>query len=343
MTQRRLPAEWEPQSGIMLTWPHSASDWQSVLQKVEPVFIEICSHTAAREKVLIVCYDTGNQLRIRQLLAKHQINLDNIILGIAKSNDSWARDHGAISVLENGHPLLLDFQFNAWGGKYRSELDNAITASLNQQGLFRVKTQDVPFVLEGGSIESDGQGCLLTTHCLLSPSRNPGWSQGQIETKLKEQFGLERILWLYNGELAGDDTDAHIDTLARFVSPTKIVYVKCEDNSDPHFNPLLAMERELQAFRTADDKPYQLLGLPLPNPVYNENGHRLPATYANFLIINDAVLLPVYNQTKDQLAIDTLQQCFPTREIIAINCLPLIHQFGSLHCVTMQFPQGILA
>jgi agmatine deiminase len=239
--------------------------------------------------------------------------------------------------------LLLDFQFNAWGGKYDYKLDNQITTRLQQQGIFSVPRQSVEFVLEGGSIESDGAGTLLTTRCLLSSSRNPGWSQQQIEQELQTELGVKRILWLHHGELAGDDTDAHIDTLARFTSVSQIAYVKCDDETDEHFTPLLKMEQELLALRTADGQPYDLVPLPLPDPVYNKQGKRLPATYANFLIINNAVLLPVYDQRKDQLAIDALQNCFPNRDIIAINCLPLIHQFGSLHCVTMQFPAGILA
>lgn len=342
MTSRRLPAEWEPQSGILLTWPHANSDWKPILQRVEPVFVEICRHTSIREKVLLVCYDQTHQQAIRAQLELHKVNLKNIVFALAKSNDSWARDHGAITVSDSQQPLLLDFQFNAWGGKYPFQLDNAITSSIATQGVFKVKIESVAFVLEGGSIESDGQGTLLTTRCLLQESRNPGWNQQQIESELTKQLGLRRILWLYHGELAGDDTDAHIDTLARFVSPTQIAYVKCDNTSDEHFENLQAMEQELKNFRDAYDNPYQLIPLPFPNSVVNSSGQRLPATYANFLIINDAVLLPVYNQQKDHEAIETLQYCFPGREIIPINCLPLIHQFGSLHCVTMQFPQGVL-
>ena len=342
MTARRLPAEWEPQSGIMLTWPHTASDWKPILTQVEPVFVEICRHTSRHEKVVIVCFDQNHRHAIHALLTNHPVNMANVVFAIANSNDSWARDHGAISVWDNKQLLLLDFQFNAWGGKYESSLDNAINSKLYQQGIFKADIEPVSFVLEGGSIESDGQGTLLTTQCLLQSTRNPGMNQHQIESMLADHLGVQRVLWLQHGELSGDDTDAHIDTLARFVSPTGIVYVKCENTRDEHFSNLQAMENELNQLRTVDNSAYQLFPLPLPDPVYNASGQRLPATYANFLIINNAVLLPVYQQNKDSLAIEVLKECFPDREIIPINCLPLVHQFGSLHCVTMQFPLGIL-
>jgi len=342
MTERRLPAEWEPQSGIILTWPHAASDWKPILNQVEPVFVKICLYTSRHQKVLIVCYDLDHQKAVHSLLVNNQVNINSVVFAVAKSNDSWVRDHGPISVWDNERLLLLDFQFNAWGGKYEFSLDNAITGNLHRQGIFGVNIQTVPFVLEGGSIESDGQGTLLTTRCLLKPTRNPGMDQPQIESTLKEQLGIQRILWLQHGELLGDDTDAHIDTLARFTSPTGIIYVKCDNDKDEHFASLQAMEQELKQLRTTSNDPYQLVPVPLPDPVYNESGQRLPATYANFLIINNAVLLPVYNQDKDSQAVESLEKCFPEREIIPINCLPLVHQFGSLHCVTMQLPYGIL-
>ena len=343
MTKRRLPAEWETQSGIMLTWPHHDSDWSPILEKVEPVFAQICKHTSRHEKVLIVANSEEHRQHIEKIIAAAEASRNNIVFAIAGSNDSWARDHGAITVQDDGKLLLLDFQFNAWGGKYDYELDNDITNRLQQQGVFPAPVSTVDFVLEGGSIESDGQGTLLTTHCLLSSTRNPGWSQQQIEQELQQQLGIDRVLWLHHGELAGDDTDAHIDTLARFTSASQITYVKCDDPADQHYDSLTQMERDLSTLRTNDGQPYELIPLPLPDAVYNDQGKRLPATYANFLIINDAVLLPVYGQSKDQQAIDSLKICFPNRDIVAINCLPLIHQFGSLHCVTMQFPAGILA
>ncbi|MDR1610043.1 MAG: agmatine deiminase family protein, partial [Candidatus Symbiothrix sp.] len=197
-------------------------------------------------------------------------------------------------------------------------------------------------VLEGGSIESDGEGTLLTTsRCLLSKNRNEYKSKEEIAGYFQMIFGLKRILWLNKGYLAGDDTDSHIDTLARFCDSQTIAYVQCTDESDEHFKELSQMERELQKFKTPDGKPYRLIPLPMAEPVY-EDDERLPATYANFLIINGAVLMPGYNSPLDEIARLQLQQAFPDREIISIDCLPLIKQHGSLHCVTMQLPEGFL-
>ncbi len=343
MIKRRLPAEWEPQSGIMLTWPHKNTDWKPLLSEVEPVFVSICLHSSQREKVLVVARDVAHQSHIQQLLMNADVEMNNILFGLAPSNDSWARDHGAITVIENNQPLLLDFQFNAWGGKYEFQLDNEINATLQQQEIFIAPRQPVSLILEGGSIESDGAGTLLTNQCLLTSTRNPGMTKTQIESVLTTHLGIRHFLWLSQGKLLGDDTDAHIDTLARFVSKNQIAYVKCETENDDHYQSLQMMEQELAGLRSIDNEPYELIPLPLPDAVFNEENQRLPATYANFLIINDAVLLPVYGQAKDEQAVDALKKCFPGREIIAINCLPLIYQFGSLHCVTMQFPDGVLS
>lgn len=195
------------------------------------------------------------------------------------------------------------------------------------------------FVFEGGSIESNGAGVLLTTEeCLLTPTRNPQFSKSEIETYLKEKFGAHTVLWLAHGFLAGDDTDSHIDTLARFVDEHTIAYVQCCDENDLHYAELQAMEHELQAFRQPNGKPYNLIALPMTPPIFDEEGERLPATYANFLIINGAVLVPVYNCATDNEALQILQTAFPTREIVPVDCSVLITQHGSLHCVTMQFP-----
>ena len=344
MTTRRLPAEWESQSGIMLTWPHTNTGWGKTLPRVEPAFAAIAAYASRYEKVLIVAKDESHQSHITECIAALNPSMSNISFAYAASNDSWARDHGPITVFdEAGKLLLLDFQFNGWGQKYPAELDNAISPSLAEQQCFTAPLSTIDFILEGGSIESDGKGTLLTTGCLLSARRNEGWTKQQIETELKKQFGVQQVHWLHQGNIEGDDTDAHIDTLARFISPQKIMHVMCEDEDDPHYQPLLDMQQELTELRTLNDQPYELVPLPLPDPVYNDEGDRLPATYANFLIINNAVLLPVYKQAADQEVIEIFRKHFPTHEIVAINCLPLIEQFGSLHCVTMQFPAGVLA
>lgn len=335
-----LPAEWYPQSAVQLTWPHEGTDWAPILDEVIPCFVAIAKEVIKREKLLIVCSD---ELVVRRQLG--DVDYDRILFREMETNDTWARDHGGISVFDQREPLIYDFVFNGWGMKFAANLDNLITRNLAAQQTFADGIPAVnmqPFVLEGGSIESDGKGTLLTTvECLSSVNRNEYLQKEELEAYLKEVFGFERILWLENGYLAGDDTDSHVDTLARFCSEDTIAYVQCTDESDEHFEELRAMEQELQAFRQANGEPYLLIPLPMADPVEWE-GERLPATYANFLIINGAVLLPYYNSPKDELATAALQLAFPDREIVGINCLPLIKQHGSLHCVTMQYPEGFI-
>jgi len=344
MTSIRLPAEWEEQSGVMLTWPRREGDWASNFDAAEKTFLDIARQISVHEKVLIVCSDENQQITIQQQLKNSHAETNNLIFAIAGSNDTWARDHGPITVFENDGLRLLDFIFNGWGGKYPSDLDNKITQSLANKKVFGENIMEsINFVLEGGSIESDGQGTLLTTsHCLLSPSRNSTLGKQEIELSLRQHLGTHHILWLNHGNLAGDDTDGHIDTLARFCDHKTIAYVSCDDPDDEHYNELEAMREELEQFRDRDGKAYRLIPLPLPSAKYNSKGKRLPATYANFLIINHAVLVPTYNDSKDKLASSILQECFPERKIINIDCAALIEQFGSLHCVTMQFPAGAL-
>ena len=346
MSAPRLPAEWEPQSGIMLTWPHDRSDWAPLLTRVEPVFVHITCEISQREEVLIVCRDEALRQHVLQQLRKAGARLDRIDCQIAPSDDSWARDHGPITVLdENSTAQLLDFIFNGWGGKYPAERDNAITGSLIRQGIFgATPCRHIDFVLEGGSIDSDGQGRLLTTEaCLLSRGHNPQLDKAGIEQALRKYLGTEHVLWLKHGALAGDDTDSHIDTLARFCDPHTIAYTSCDDPADNHYTELQAMQAELRALRDPDGRPYRLLPLPLPAAQFNAKGQHLPATYANFLIINGAVLVPTYGDPLDCVALKQLQTGFPRRDIIAVDARPLIEQFGSLHCVTMQLPAGVLA
>lgn len=339
-----LPSEWTTQSGILLAWPRPDSDWGEDLAVVEPVFAAIASRISHHEKVVVTCADTGHRARVMALIEKARGRLSRISFPLAPSNDVWARDHGPITVIESGRPLLLDFRFNGWGGKYASDLDNRLTRTLHMEGVFgATPLRGIDFVLEGGSIDSDGLGTLLTTtRCLLAPTRNPGKSRTQIEARLRESLGVERVLWLEHGYLAGDDTDSHVDMLARFCDERTIAYTACDDAGDEHYDELRRMARELAALRTADDRPYRLVPLPLPHPKRNRDGDRLPASYANFLIINGAVLAPVYSDPADEIALDRLRACFPDREIIDIPCLPLITQSGSLHCATMQLPAGVL-
>lgn len=333
---KKLPAEWEKQSFLQLTFPHPQSDWNYLLDKVSACFVEIIETTARFQNVLVVC---DNIQRVQSYFTTTQ----NIFFTEIESNDTWARDHGGITVLEDGEARIHDYVFNGWGNKFDAQLDNQITKKLFKKGVFKncgLISSD--FILEGGSIESDGMGTILTTSaCLLSKNRNEHLSKQQIEQLLKNDFGCHRILWLENGYLAGDDTDSHIDTLARFCDENTIAYVVCNNPSDEHFNALQKMKAELQSFKNYEGKPYKLVELPFPDACFNDEGNRLPATYANFTIINEAVLVPVYGLPQDKPALEILASCFPGKEIIAINCRVLIEQHGSLHCVTMQYPEQI--
>lgn len=332
-----LPAEWEPQDAVLICWPHEKTDWAPCLEEAEEVFLNIAAVVTRYEKLMVVVHD---KTTVRAKLEKHGVCMDRIALYEIDSNDTWARDFGPITIYEDGQPILLDFTFTGWGGKFEAGLDNQITTKLLTMDAFgKTPLRTVDLILEGGSIESDGQGTLLTTsECLLNPNRNTTRDKKQIEAMLAKEFEIKKFLWLENGWLAGDDTNAHIDTLARLCPDDTILYVKCDDPADEHFPALSAMEAELKKM-----KPYRLRPLPWPKAKFADDGNRLPATYANFLIINGAVLVPVYDDpSNDVAALLTVKKAFPDREIIGIDCSALILQHGSLHCVTMQIPKGVL-
>lgn len=342
----RLPPEWYPQDAIMLTWPHADTDWAPYLSEVEPVYIAIAKEVLKRQSLVLVCHNEVLQTHVQNLLSEAGVNAANLYTVPIPCNDTWARDHGPLTVInKDGDVVALDFIFNGWGGKYESDLDNCINEHLMTSRFIQAKRKVIDMVLEGGGIEVDDNGHLLTTEqCLLNPNRNPELNRQQIESKLNQVFGTTKVLWLKEGELDGDDTDAHIDTLARFAPNNTIVYVQCSDKNDEHYDSLKKMEQELKALRTQTGDPFNLVSLPFPSTCLNEDGERLPATYANFLVINGAVLFPTYRQPdQDQHALVQCQQAFPELDIIAIDCLPLIHQFGSLHCISMQLPKGFLA
>ncbi len=339
-----LPAEWTPQSAVMLTWPHRDTIWANSLPAIDDVFVAVAREIALREKVVITCVDKAHEQHVKTLLHSAGVASHQVAIYLAHSNDIWVRDHGPIAV-NKPQLTLLDFTFNAWGNKYPSESDNQITSLLHAQQAFGATPRmKVDLVLEGGGIEVDGQGCLLTTsHCLLSKTRNPHLSKTQITTTLSQWLGIKKIHWLDHGYLAGDDTDSHIDTLARFTDAHTIVYTACDDSSDEHFSELQAMQEQLRSFTDYRNQPYQLIPLPWPKPHYADvDGRRLPASYCNFLIINGAVLVPTYNDPADAEALRILAACFKDRQIIGIDCVPVIQWYGSLHCMTMQLPQGVV-
>lgn len=344
MTMRLLP-EWHPQDAIQLTWPSIDSDWAPLLERIEATLEAIVVAIARYQRVLISVPDRSTRERLTGTFHHLGVPMDRLMLIEAPADDTWARDHGPITVERDGKIVLLDYEFTGWGGKFSAARDNTLTGRLHDAGVFKAAMESRDLVLEGGAIETDGQGTLLTTEaCLLNPSRNPQLDRDAIESRLREDFGLERILWLTQGHLEGDDTDSHIDTLARFCDPETIVYVRCDDRGDSHYPALAAMEEELMALRQTDGTPYRLIPLPWPRPCFDpEDGHRLPATYANFLIINGAVLVPVYGDAADTQALEALAIAFPQRDIVPIDCRSVIRQHGSLHCLTRQLPLGALA
>ena len=350
-----LPAEWEPQWGVQLTWPHEDSDWKPYLKEITATYIEMARAITRYEMLLVVAPDVE---LVRQQLSEAEIDLQKVVFHQCPTNDTWARDHGFISCgvwNEECGVRLLDFQFNGWGKKFEAEKDNAINKSLyptlssllTPHSSLHEYESHLDFVLEGGSIESDGKGTIFTTtDCLLAPNRNQPLTQQEIEEELKRRLHAERVLWIDYGHLEGDDTDGHIDTLVRIAPNDTLLYIGCDDQTDPHYEDLKKMEQQLTTFRTQEDKSYRLLKLPMPDPIYergemkDERGERLPATYANFLIINGAVLVPIYQQPeKDKEAIRIIQEAFPDREMIPIDSTTIIRQHGSIHCCTMQFPK----
>jgi agmatine/peptidylarginine deiminase len=327
----------------MLTWPHDQGDWAPVLAEVEPVFRRLALEIARRENLLINCPSPATAEALRTTLVSAGAPAQNLVFAVVASNDTWARDHGPITVLESGQPKLLDFRFNGWGNKYPARDDDAITGELVRRGVFApAAVETLNLVLEGGSIESDGAGTLLTTACcLLNPQRNPELSRQQLEQRVCSLLGADRMLWLEHGELEGDDTDGHIDMLARFCSAHTIAYQSCTESGYSAYRELKCMETELTRLRSAAGQPYQLVPLPWPQAKYAPDGNRLPASYANFLVINGAVLVPAYDDPADDDAAQQLQRCFPQRDIVQIPAAALIQQYGSLHCLTMQFPRGV--
>ncbi len=333
----RLPAEWEPQAAVMLTWPRADGAFAANYPAVAVCFQEIARAISRFQPVIISFHSEEQRARVMAQL-EPQCPSGRLRGYRVPNDDVWARDHGPIGIEADGSPRLLKFGFDGWGGKFDSGRDNVLALELARQGAFEMPEEQA-IVLEGGAIDSDGRGSLLATRrSVLDEARNPGWDPARIEALLREQLGIERFLWLDHGGLAGDDTDGHIDTLARFVSPEAIAYQASGGADDPNAAELDAMLEELRALRRADGQPYTLHPLPCAGQHRDEAGDLLPAGYANFLIINDAVLMPTYAVKADQQALAVLAALFPQREIIGIDCQALIRQYGSLHCVTMNLP-----
>ncbi len=333
----RFPAEWEKQAAILIAWPHKTGDFIN-LDDVEQTYSVISDTISQFQKLHIVCRDDSHQQHIQSLIS----NNDNIDFIHAAVNDIWVRDTVFLSVEKDNAIIHMNFLFNGWGDKYTHQHDNDLNHKLLNSKPFKGSSYtDIDFILEGGSVETDGISTILTTkQCLLNPNRNNGLSQQDIEQELLQRLGAKRVFWLDQENLTGDDTDAHIDSLARFCSANTIAYTSSDDPEDVHYNSLKFMETQLQDFRTDDGEVYHLVPLPLPQAIYDEDGQQLPANYANFLITNHAILVPTYGDPMDAIAMERLAGCFPDRKILGIPCRPLVYQYGSLHCMSMQFPEG---
>ena len=322
----RLPAEWEPQWGVQLTWPHADTDWAPILNDIIETYHQMAREIAKRERLIVVAPEDAARDMLRF---------------VCPTDDTWARDHGFITLTDDeGHHRLLDYRFNGWGEKFPADNDNAINRKMYEAGIVEGEYTDcLDFVLEGGSIESDGKGTIFTTTgCLMAPHRNQPLTKEEIEARLKHDLCAERIVWINHGQLTGDDTDGHIDTLVRICPDDTLVYVGCDNPEDEQYAELQLMEEQLKTLRTLEGEPYRLLKLPMPHPIFDD-GYRLPATYANFLILNGAVLCPTYGQPDlDNEAIRIITKAFPDREMVPIDSQVIIKQHGSIHCCTMQFP-----
>jgi len=344
-TQFRFPGEWETQAAVLIAWPHAGTDWAPRLEAVEATYALLVAAIADRQLVLIAVANVEVRTRAEACLAGSKVNLDRVRWIEVEYDDTWLRDSGPIALRKadgSAQFNLLDFRFTGWGGKYGASRDDALASALFDAGVFANSSLErVDFALEGGAVETDGAGTLLSTwRCLHE--RHPALDREAITAHLQTSLRQARVLWLDHGYLEGDDTDAHIDTLARFADPTTLVYQACSDPSDPHFAELSAMAAELASLRDAAGKPYRCMALPWAQPI-RDGERRLAASYANFLIINGAVLMPAYGDAADTEAAEVLQIAFPDRDIVSIPCRSLIWQNGSLHCITMQLPAGTLA
>jgi len=337
----RLPAEWEPQSAVLIAWPHAGTDWADRLASVETTYSALAAAVVRFQSLIIVVPDAELHAHVEARLREHGVDLHRVRFVELPYDDTWLRDSGPITLSAGDDKYqLTDFRFTGWGGKFGSAQDDALVAGLVDAGVFgKASHRRIDWALEGGAIESDGEGTVLTTwRCLVQ--RHPEQSREDMSAILRDGLQADRVLWLDYGYLEGDDTDAHIDTLARFAPGDRIVFQACDDASDPHHEELQRMAGELAALRTRDGRPYQLYPLPWAEPILDE-GRRLAASYANYLIVNGAVLVPAYGDKADDEAARIIGSAHPGREVVQVPCRALIWQNGSLHCITMQLPAGL--
>ncbi|MDR0780070.1 MAG: agmatine deiminase family protein [Pseudomonadales bacterium] len=332
-------AEWAEVEAVLLAWPHQSTDWQPWLVQIQQDYVALATAIATSATPLILCQDAAHEAQIRAQLGQRCHHAPRFVQ--APYNDTWCRDYGPVAVRRDGRLTLLDFQFRGWGDKYDAVLDNGINQQL--QDLWLAPLETVNYELEGGSIETDGQGSLLTTaHCLLDSNRNQAYDKPAVEHFVLKQLGLAQIQWITQGALLGDDTDSHIDNLVRYCAEDTIAYLACSREDDVHYPALKAMAAQVLALRQPDGRPYRCVPIELPQACFSEAGTRLPASYVNFLIVNEVVLVPVFDCPQDAQALAALGGCFPGRQLLPVPGGNLIRQFGGPHCATMQLPRGSL-
>ncbi len=339
-----MPPEWALHKATWLSWPHRLATWPGKFDPIPPVFVEIISWLSSSEEVHVNVLDEAMEREVYALLLNsrhHQIKMDRIYLHQIPTNDAWCRDHGPNFVFRHTdgrvEKIIVNWDYNAWGEKYAFYADdNAVPERI--ASLYQLPLVFPGMVLEGGSIDVNGKGLLLTSEaCLLNPNRNPAMSREDIERQLARYLGIEKVLWLGDG-IVGDDTDGHVDDMARFVNETTIVIAVEENPSDDNYGALQENYNRLQGYNDLRGNPLQVLKLPMPSPVYC-NGDRLPASYANFYIANSVVLVPTYRCSQDLVAIGILQECFPERNVVGIDCSDLVWGLGAIHCITHEEPE----
>jgi len=338
----RLPAEWEPQAGVIIAWPHAETDWGPRLERIERAYLGLAAAIARFEPLVVCVADDAVERRARGRLDGAGVDAARLRFVQAPYDDTWLRDSGPLTLAGADGFELLDFRFTGWGGKYEGGRDDRLVEALRSRGLFGAAGhRRIDWALEGGAIEVDGAGTLMTTTRCLG-QRHPGMTRADIDALLRDAFRVERVLWLEHGYIEGDDTDAHVDTLARFAPGDAIVLQGCDDRDDPHHAELARMHEEIARLRTVDGRPYTLHVLPWARPIHDE-GRRLAASYANYLIVNGAVVMPSYGDAADAEAARVVAAAHPGREVVPVDARELIWQNGSVHCLTMQLPAGVLA
>ena len=338
----RLAPEWVRQDAVILVWPYSNSDWKNHIDEIESTYIELSRYIARHQKLLLIAYDKVHVIHIQKTLAHNNVTQKNIEFIDIPTNDTWVRDYGPVVVRSGSESIFLDFKFNAWGNKYIHESDNLFNQAFKKKLNVRAQYQSINFILEAGNLEINSKGTLLTSStCFKRNSLQENKSLMQLENNFEEWFGCSKVLWIDDVVLKGDDTDGHIDTLARYCDDDLLVYSVSINNSDPNHDLLESLMLQLKTIKQNTSDISELIPLPMPKPIFS-GGRQLPATYTNFLITNKCVYVPVFNDQQDNYALKTIDELFPAHEIIDIESNALIQQYGGIHCATMQVPKGFL-